>query len=160
MLFDIDGTLIIADGVGRRALEIALAEHYELAVSMDGVKLAGRTDPLIVSDALRQAGLLRQFFPPERKTGLHAVVSAVERDGHLLGAMIFSDSVCGICELETVQVNGFYQGVVVPPGTEEVELRFLPLVRWAWVSQVAFALAWLAAGGRALARKRRNVSAA
>jgi methanogenic corrinoid protein MtbC1/DNA-binding XRE family transcriptional regulator len=40
---------------------------------------------------LRQAGLLRQFFPPERKTGLHAVVSAVERDGHLLGAMIFTD---------------------------------------------------------------------
>ncbi len=40
---------------------------------------------------LRQAGLLREFFPPERKTGLHAVVSAVERDGHLLGAMIFTD---------------------------------------------------------------------
>lgn len=40
---------------------------------------------------LRQTGLLRQFFPPERKTGLHAVVSAVERDGHLLGAMIFTD---------------------------------------------------------------------
>ncbi|MDA0676468.1 MAG: cobalamin-dependent protein [Chloroflexi bacterium] len=40
---------------------------------------------------LRQAVLLRQFFPPERKTGLHAIVSAVERDGHLLGAMIFTD---------------------------------------------------------------------
>lgn len=40
---------------------------------------------------LRQAGLLRQFFPPDRKTGLHAIVSAVERDGHLLGAMIFAD---------------------------------------------------------------------
>lgn len=40
---------------------------------------------------LRQAALLRQFFPPERKTGLHAIVSAVERNGHTLGAMIFSD---------------------------------------------------------------------
>ncbi len=40
---------------------------------------------------LRQAALLRQFFPPERKTGLHAIVSAVEKDGHLLGALIFSD---------------------------------------------------------------------
>ncbi len=40
---------------------------------------------------LRQASLMRQFFPPERKTGLHTVVSAVERDGHLLGAMIFSE---------------------------------------------------------------------
>ncbi len=40
---------------------------------------------------LRQAGLLRQFFPPERKTGLHAIVSVVEGDGHLLGAMVFAD---------------------------------------------------------------------
>ena len=40
---------------------------------------------------LRQVILLRQFFPPDRKTGLHAIVSAVERDGHLLGAMIFTD---------------------------------------------------------------------
>lgn len=40
---------------------------------------------------LRQASLLRQFFPPERKTGLHAIVSAVEQDGHVLGAMIFAD---------------------------------------------------------------------
>lgn len=40
---------------------------------------------------LRQAALLRQFFPPERKTGLHAMVAAVERDGHLLGALIFCD---------------------------------------------------------------------
>ena len=40
---------------------------------------------------LRQVNLLRQFFPPVRSTGLHALVSAVERDGHLLGVMIFSD---------------------------------------------------------------------
>lgn len=40
---------------------------------------------------LRQTSMLRQFFPPERKTGLHAIISAVERDGHMLGAMIFSD---------------------------------------------------------------------
>ncbi len=40
---------------------------------------------------LRQTALLRQFFPPERKTGLHAIVSAVEPSGHLLGAMIFTD---------------------------------------------------------------------
>ena len=40
---------------------------------------------------LRQAALLRQFFSTERKSGLHAVISVVERDGHSLGAMIFSD---------------------------------------------------------------------
>ena len=40
---------------------------------------------------LRQASYLRQFFLPERQTGLHAVVSAVERDGHVFGAMIFAN---------------------------------------------------------------------
>ena len=40
---------------------------------------------------LRQVNLLRQFFPPVRSTGLHALVSAIDRDGHLLGSMIFSD---------------------------------------------------------------------
>lgn len=40
---------------------------------------------------LRQIGLLRQFFPQDRKTGLRAVISAIERDGHYLGAMMFSD---------------------------------------------------------------------
>jgi len=44
-------------------------------------------------------------------------------------------------ELETLQLLGFYQGVRVPPGTTEVELRFVPHVRYAWIPQLAFALA-------------------
>jgi len=44
-------------------------------------------------------------------------------------------------ELETVRINGIYQGVRLPPGTSDVELRFLPLARWAWVPQLAFVLA-------------------
>jgi hypothetical protein len=53
-------------------------------------------------------------------------------------------------ELETVRINGLYQGVRLPPGTSEVELRFLPLARWAWVPQLAFVLALIVCvvGGR------------
>ena len=44
-------------------------------------------------------------------------------------------------QLETVLVNGFYQGVVVPPGTRLVELRYLAAVRFSWIPQAGFALA-------------------
>ena len=35
--------------------------------------------------------------------------------------------------LETPVVDGLYQGVLVPPGTERVQLRFRPWVRWSWI---------------------------
>jgi hypothetical protein len=41
--------------------------------------------------------------------------------------------------LRTVQVNRFYQGVIVPPMTTEVELSFCPFVLWSWVPQIFFA---------------------
>jgi hypothetical protein len=41
--------------------------------------------------------------------------------------------------LPTVIVNGFYQGVVLPPDTSEVELFFRPFVLWSWLPQLLFA---------------------
>lgn len=56
--------------------------------------------------------------------------------------------------LETVLVDGFYQGVRVPPGTGAVELEFRPHARWAWLPQVLFALAGSAAiAARFVARR-------
>jgi hypothetical protein len=43
--------------------------------------------------------------------------------------------------LATVRINGFYQGVVLPPFTGTVELAFEPLARWSFVPQ------WLFVGG-------------
>jgi len=45
--------------------------------------------------------------------------------------------------LQTVLLDGFWQGVLVPPGTREVVLEFRPWVRFAWIPQLAFALAGL-----------------
>ena len=41
--------------------------------------------------------------------------------------------------LRTVLVNGFYQGVIVPPMTPKVELSFRPFVLWSWLPQLFFA---------------------
>ena len=44
---------------------------------------------------------------------------------------------------ETVRVNGFYQGVVLPLGASQVRLRFLPWARHAWSAHMFFGLAGL-----------------
>ena len=53
-------------------------------------------------------------------------------------------------QLETVLVNDFYQGVIVPAHTDELELRFMPNARWSWVPQVLFAVGFAACGIRRL----------
>ncbi len=42
--------------------------------------------------------------------------------------------------LQTVAVNNFYQGVILPPNTSEIELSFRPKVLWSWIPQLFFAL--------------------
>lgn len=52
LLFDIDGTLIRANGVGRVALTRALREWADRPVSTNGVAFSGRTDLDIVASVL------------------------------------------------------------------------------------------------------------
>ncbi len=51
LLFDIDGTLISAGGVGRRALERAMDDLLGIQGALEGVRLHGSTDPVIVQEA-------------------------------------------------------------------------------------------------------------
>lgn len=59
VLFDIDGTILIARGAGRRALTVALKDIYGTAGDIDGYNLGGQTDPRIVHDVMEGAGLAR-----------------------------------------------------------------------------------------------------
>lgn len=54
-LFDIDGTLLVAHGAGRRAMERALVTTVGSA-GPGGQHYAGKTDPQIVREAMRHAG--------------------------------------------------------------------------------------------------------
>ena len=60
VLFDIDGTILIARGAGRRALTVALKDIYGTAGDIDGYNLGGQTDPRIVHDVMEGAGLARE----------------------------------------------------------------------------------------------------
>ncbi len=57
LLFDIDGTLIWGHGVGHRALVQAMRDVFGTAGRHEEYDWRGKTDPLIVTDLLRQAGI-------------------------------------------------------------------------------------------------------
>lgn len=56
ILFDIDGTLILSGGAGMRALNRACEEITGFGDALAEVPLAGRTDRIILYDAMRKAG--------------------------------------------------------------------------------------------------------
>ena len=56
VLFDIDGTLVLTGGAGIRAMNRAGESVLGLTNLLDGVPVAGRTDWIILHDALKKAG--------------------------------------------------------------------------------------------------------
>jgi phosphoglycolate phosphatase-like HAD superfamily hydrolase len=56
VLFDIDGTILWTDGAGRRAVFRALEEHFGHG-GPDDHRFDGKTDPQIVRELMRHAGI-------------------------------------------------------------------------------------------------------
>jgi phosphoglycolate phosphatase len=56
VLFDIDGTILLTAGAGRRAVTRAVAEHFPLTDDALKVRFDGKTDPLIVMELLAASG--------------------------------------------------------------------------------------------------------
>ena len=56
ILFDIDGTILLTAGAGRRAILAALAEEVSYTEAFEQVRFDGKTDPQIVVELLAVAG--------------------------------------------------------------------------------------------------------
>lgn len=56
ILFDIDGTLLLTDGAGRRAITTALADRLGAGDAWRQVRFDGKTDPQIVRELLEAVG--------------------------------------------------------------------------------------------------------
>lgn len=56
MLFDIDGTILLASGAGRRAITTALGEAVGTVAAFEQVRFDGKTDPQIVEELLAASG--------------------------------------------------------------------------------------------------------
>ena len=112
VLFDIDGTILLTAGAGRRAITAALAEAIGHSPAFHGIRFGGKTDPQIVAELLFAAGhqppyadehvqalcrryvalLERELVHPETTTtvmpGIHALLDQLEQhDGALLGLL-------------------------------------------------------------------------
>jgi phosphoglycolate phosphatase-like HAD superfamily hydrolase len=55
VLFDIDGTILLTAGAGRRAITAALAEEMAAHDAFDQIRFDGKTDPQIVAELLEAA---------------------------------------------------------------------------------------------------------
>lgn len=64
VLFDIDGTLLSADGAGKRAVHDALMEVFGTTGPIESYSFAGRTDPQIARVLLTAAGLAEDEITP------------------------------------------------------------------------------------------------
>ncbi len=56
VLFDIDGTLLLTAGAGRRAITAALGDEVQDPGAFAGIRFDGKTDPQIVAEMLAAAG--------------------------------------------------------------------------------------------------------
>jgi len=56
VLFDIDGTILLTSGAGRRAITAALAEEVGAHEAFERVRFDGKTDPQIVFELLEATG--------------------------------------------------------------------------------------------------------
>jgi phosphoglycolate phosphatase len=66
ILFDIDGTLIVSGGAGARAMTRAFEDTWGLSDALRHVDVAGRTDNIIMEDALRATGHVAEGETLER----------------------------------------------------------------------------------------------
>jgi len=84
-LFDIDGTLLNSlDAVHYEAFLTAMQEMYGRAVGLEGVPVQGSTDPIILLNALKQAGISEEDGRASLEAAMTRMCAEVEtRSGDL-----------------------------------------------------------------------------
>jgi phosphoglycolate phosphatase-like HAD superfamily hydrolase len=83
LLFDIDGTLVLTGGAGIRAMNRAGEEILGVHNLLDGIPCAGRTDWIILHDALTKAGhaLDEDLFERMREAHIRYLGEEIEHPG-------------------------------------------------------------------------------
>ena len=83
ILFDIDGTLVLTGGAGIRAMNRAAEEILGALNFLDGIPCAGRTDWIILHDALTKAGhdLDEDLFARMRDAHIRYLAEEMEHPG-------------------------------------------------------------------------------
>ena len=163
VLFDIDGTLLSAGGISARALEAALVETFGTAGPAAGYDYSGKTDPQIVRELMRGAGLedgaiealrplaleryarrLAEWLKPEHvrpKPGvLELLESLAGEAGVRLGLLTGNLEPCARLKLEPIAANRFFGfGAYGSDNEDRYRLPAVALARAREATGIAFA---------------------
>ncbi len=96
VLFDIDGTLLLSDGAGRRAIHTALRETFG-SVGPADLWFDGKTDRQIVREAMRAEGFEDALIDERMEQLLETYLAHLERE--LLSPVHFPFLFDGVVEL-------------------------------------------------------------
>jgi phosphoglycolate phosphatase-like HAD superfamily hydrolase len=78
LLWDIDGTLIVSQGAGVRAMERALTKCFGAICDLSVIDWAGRTDSWIVTEVLRHVGL--EYTPENARVYLETYLELLPQE--------------------------------------------------------------------------------
>jgi phosphoglycolate phosphatase-like HAD superfamily hydrolase len=124
VLFDIDGTLLLSAGAGRRSILAAVADLVPDSAAVAGVRFDGKTDPQIVAELLEAAG---HAPPPPERVGavleryVALLASDLAANGHRSQVMPGIPEVLDALDADPGVVLGLLTGNVVPGA--ELKLR-------------------------------------
>jgi phosphoglycolate phosphatase len=130
VLFDIDGTLLLTAGAGRRAIAAAIGEEVGTSSAFDRVRFDGKTDPQIIAEMLDVAGypgphlservtsicqryvelLARELQQPTSRTtvmpGVHSLLDRLETQGGVVLGLLTGNLAEGArLKLESAGLN-------------------------------------------------------
>lgn len=112
VLFDVDGTLLLSGGAGKRALNRAFEEVFGATDAFAGIPVAGRTDTLIVDDALYRAGVAadqpmrRHFFARYCEYLKEEILYPGPKKGLLPGVELLLEQLASHSELVSALLTG------------------------------------------------------
>lgn len=116
LLFDVDGTLVLTGGAGKRAMDRAFEDEFGVADAFAGVSMAGRTDRWLAEQALERHGLtataraLDRFRTRYLARLEHAIHEpGAGRRGVLPGVVDALDRVAAVPGVELALLTGNYQ---------------------------------------------------
>jgi phosphoglycolate phosphatase-like HAD superfamily hydrolase len=125
VLFDIDGTLVWPDGIGRASMKVALEEVYGTAGPIDSYQFVGQTDLDTVSVLMSRAGLapalIEERFPRIAPTMQNALARFVEEKRFNIRPCTGAPEVVAALAARPDALLGLITGNLRP--TAEIKLR-------------------------------------
>ncbi len=118
VLFDIDGTILLSAGAGRRAILAAIGESVMVPARLPPIRFDGKTDPQIVIELLAAAGHPDPRDPATIAGVLQRYVANLEadlaRNGHRSRLMPGIPALLDALESDVSTMLGLLTGNVVP----------------------------------------------